>query len=146
GARGAVERERVRGVEAGAARDGGPGVRVWLAWWEDYNPIVYGVYVSREAAVEGVKAQYGPPYIVSWSERDDPVNGYRLIGDFKAVPGYSVKHTAEWSFEERPVEGDAGEGEAQAAIRALPDLDFHREYDSGVLSICNECGVPWPCG
>ena len=76
-------------------------MKVWLAWTGDYeNRGVDGVYASREAAIEGTKRTYGPPYKVEWTLDSD---GY-LVGTFESVPGYSTNHRASWGFEEWEVE------------------------------------------
>lgn len=55
-----------------------------------------GFYLTREAAVRGVKQRFGDPYKVSWSERVNTPTGFVLRGEFEAVPGYCTRHAGEW--------------------------------------------------
>lgn len=72
---------------------------VWLAYYLDYEQsYVAAVATTREGAIEAVKANYGPPYIVEWSAEDDA-----LCGEFEAVPGKSTKHRAVYSLDEHPL-------------------------------------------
>ena len=75
-------------------------MKVWLAWTDGQDRFLTGVYASRGAAAEDVKATYGAADIATWREEED-----RLIGDFQDVRGKSTRHTAVWRFEERLVDG-----------------------------------------
>lgn len=82
---------------------------VWVVGsgaYEEWD--VCGVAESLEAAVEGIKAQYGPPYVVRWKDPQERYGDWSLTGHFEGVRGYSSKHTA--SFDIRPYElwGEGG--------------------------------------
>lgn len=57
------------------------------------------VAVSRESAIDAIKALYGPPYVVTW-EIDK--HG-ELLGHFKGIRGLSTEHTAVYSIDEWPL-------------------------------------------
>ena len=61
---------------------------------------VFGVYASIDAAVRGIKAAYGPPYIVRWHQVEPGEDFVTLTGDFEAVPDYSIKHRAHFDITE----------------------------------------------
>lgn len=82
----------------------GHSMSVWLAWGGEYEDVrVDGVYSSKERAIEGIKAQYPPPYKIRW-EIDD--TGY-LVGDFyEFVMDTQAQHVERWSFVEYAVDED----------------------------------------
>jgi hypothetical protein len=84
-------------------------ISVWVAEAYDDGSWVIGVYDSLNAAVVGIKADYPPPYKVEWQapEQEETYPAavrWWLMGRFKAVAGYSTKHTASFSITEWPVE------------------------------------------
>jgi hypothetical protein len=76
-------------------------MKVYIVETGDYEEgYVFGIYSSRELAIKGIKASYGSPYIVRWTEDGD----YYLIGHFDRVPGYSTEHRDVFSIEEYEVD------------------------------------------
>lgn len=77
--------------------------QVWIVETGDYEQRhVAGIYVSLEAAVDGIKETYKPPYRVAWYEVEHGEDCSTLTGDFEAVLHYSIEHTA--YFDIRPME------------------------------------------
>lgn len=77
---------------------------VWVIETGEYEDgYVFGVAESLDAAVAYVRAQFGPPYQVSWSEiQNNP--GPSIVGTFQQVPNYSTTHSVRFYFSEHPVE------------------------------------------
>lgn len=63
--------------------------------------MIWGVYSSPEKAVELIKADYGPPYVVEWEPlRTDQFGDMSLVGHFQAVTDKSAHGSI--TFDIRP--------------------------------------------
>ena len=79
---------------------------VWFTERCEYDSFVCGVYSSAAAAVSGLKARYGPPYIVDWGELAQGDDDWYIKASFERVLGYSTEHKVKWLISERVVDKD----------------------------------------
>lgn len=78
-------------------------MKVWIIESGEYEQRhVFGVAVSLERAIQLIKDEHPPPYIVKWDDfepwPEGPERGF-LVGHFTAVPGYATGHTAEYDIQ-----------------------------------------------
>lgn len=82
---------------------------VWVSETGDYEQRgVWGVHSSVAAGLEDLRRAFKAPYRVTW---ESPVSGYaegavEVTGFFDAVPGYSIRHSATWTFTPYVVDAD----------------------------------------
>lgn len=82
---------------------------VWIVETGDYEQRgTMAVYSSPEAAEAGIKATFGPPYIVRWEplergQQSTSGYSYHLTGHFEAVNHYSIEHTGHYDIDPWPV-------------------------------------------
>lgn len=89
-------------------------VSVYVAEYLDEQSSIQGVYVSLEAAVAGIKAQYPPPYVAEWKPLHVGGTCWMLSADFEKVEGYSCKHSATWKIARWDVGSAAAAGDGPA--------------------------------
>ena len=74
--------------------------KLWVYETGDYEQAyTAGGWLTFSEAVEGVKAKYPAPYVVTWGESPNETDEFpELEGDFAGVPGWAYPHRASFRF------------------------------------------------
>lgn len=67
---------------------------------------VVDVFASEQAALDGIKADYPAPYVVTWGPPVRDGKFLTLTGHFKHVQGYSIGHSADFDITAWEVRGE----------------------------------------